>query len=543
MTTASPVPPLVYGLVKTSNIGKGTFGRVYEAKSYGGENLHAVKRLLPIFGSDFIDAIRELDLMVLGQNHPFIIRLTEIRFENPFNSMLSPAKLEHREDTLWPIMIRAKGDVYHLYRHPQIRTLIRPFLKGLFAQLLLALEFLHNHEILHRDIKPENVMLDWEDPTPERPNAIQETMTLQLGDLGMAKPLERGGKATLNVMTPFYKAPEVAMECPYYGPGIDIWSAGVFFFFMLCNKELLAGLDTDKNADILAYINMVLPLANERYPGTGYYNFPPVLNRTTIKQRLENMHRWHPEEWPPQFDVNQTADFLTKMLVLRIDRPSAQELLNDPWFDDMRPMITAVRGQVPTGYIPMPFATRLIPERDTICNVFIHLFNNKQAWGGYYNYRILFLAMDLADRCLAIDGIPSQPMFPMEYQNEAEAQIRAHLLAHTCLYIAMKYFITAPSITGVIPPEYRFPVWMEYLRQSEIHVLRNLLYFSVFRPNLYEVADRRDDDAVLAMLRLICKKPQTAVGMTPIQMWHLVETELQPLMQMNYRVGVPVVRT
>jgi len=85
------------------------------------------------------------------------------------------------------------------------------------AQLLLALEHMHDKQVLHRDIKASNVLV-----TPER--------TLKLIDFGASRTLESADILASTVIgTPFYLAPEM-IEGRGYGPRADVWAVGVLAY-------------------------------------------------------------------------------------------------------------------------------------------------------------------------------------------------------------------------------------------------------------------------------------------------------------------------
>ncbi|KAA6397823.1 MAG: putative Serine/threonine-protein kinase Nek6, partial [Streblomastix strix] len=64
---------------------------------------------------------------------------------------------------------------------PEIERLERIW--QLFAQIILALEFIHSKGVIHRDIKPENIF-------------IMEDETIRLGDFGLARELSERNYAT-----------------------------------------------------------------------------------------------------------------------------------------------------------------------------------------------------------------------------------------------------------------------------------------------------------------------------------------------------------
>lgn len=95
----------------------------------------------------------------------------------------------------------------------------------IFSQLIEAVHYMHDKQIVHRDLKLENMLL-------QKPNDIN---SIKIADFGLAK---KYGQAALSTIcgTPQYVAPEVIKggSTPYtYGKECDLWSCGVILFILL----------------------------------------------------------------------------------------------------------------------------------------------------------------------------------------------------------------------------------------------------------------------------------------------------------------------
>ncbi|XP_019054603.1 PREDICTED: calcium-dependent protein kinase 8-like isoform X1 [Nelumbo nucifera] len=88
--------------------------------------------------------------------------------------------------------------------------------------IIEVVQMCHNHGVMHRDLKPENFLFT--DRT--------EDSVLRAIDFGLSIFFEPGQRFNEIVGSPFYMAPEVLRR--NYGPEVDIWSAGVILYILLC---------------------------------------------------------------------------------------------------------------------------------------------------------------------------------------------------------------------------------------------------------------------------------------------------------------------
>ncbi|KAF9623846.1 hypothetical protein IFM89_005431 [Coptis chinensis] len=80
----------------------------------------------------------------------------------------------------------------------------------------------HENGVMHRDLKPENFLFANK----------KENSALKAIDFGLSVFFQPGERFSEIVGSPYYMAPEVLKR--NYGPEIDIWSAGVILYILLC---------------------------------------------------------------------------------------------------------------------------------------------------------------------------------------------------------------------------------------------------------------------------------------------------------------------
>merc|ERR1719355_461838 len=87
-------------------------------------------------------------------------------------------------------------------------------------QMLLAVNYIHNHGVVHRDLKLENFLYE-----------KKETDHLKLIDFGFSKVFDPTTSMAASCGTLSYMAPEVLSG--QYGRECDMWSLGVIAFILL----------------------------------------------------------------------------------------------------------------------------------------------------------------------------------------------------------------------------------------------------------------------------------------------------------------------
>ena len=186
-------------------------------------------------------------------------------------------------------------------------------IKSFMYQLLTGIAFCHENRVLHRDLKPQNLL-------------ITHSGKLKIGDFGLARAFGIPVNTFSNeVVTLWYRAPDVLLGSRTYNTSIDIWSAGCIMAEMYTGRPLFPG---TTNEDELQKIFRLLGTPSEHsWPGIS--QFP---------EYKHNFHVYATQDlrlFLPQVDATG-LDLLGRMLQLRPElRISAKDALSHAWFRDL----------------------------------------------------------------------------------------------------------------------------------------------------------------------------------------------------------------
>eukprot|EP00048_Salpingoeca_helianthica_P003943 m.72183 g.72183 ORF g.72183 m.72183 type:complete len:307 (-) comp12978_c0_seq2:63-983(-) len=241
---------------RVQKIGEGTFGVVYKAQRTEDGSFVALKEI-PLEGMDdsggvSVSSVREV-ASLRQLDHVNIVRLLDV--------LVSPQHLVLVFEFI-------ESDLKHVMEeYPS--GLPVPRAKAYLLQLLHAIHFSHVRRIMHRDLKPQNLL-------------ISRDGVLKVADFGLSRfSLSRPTQYTVEVVTQWYRAPEVLLSQGKYTAAIDLWSIGCIMAEMLTGRPLFPG-DSEIDQQFRIFRTLGTP-TETTWPGVG----------ETLTQR--GIPRWPPQ--------------------------------------------------------------------------------------------------------------------------------------------------------------------------------------------------------------------------------------------------------
>ncbi|KAI8916820.1 negative regulator of the PHO system [Entophlyctis helioformis] len=307
---------------RQEKLGEGTYATVYKGRSRVTNEAVALKEIhLDAEEGAPSTAIREISLMK-ELKHPNIVRLYDVIHTERTLTLV----FEFMDQDLKKFMDTQAAAAASAYAanggqtppgfvgHGNPSGGIEPGLcRNFMYQLLRGIAFCHENRVLHRDLKPQNLL-------------INSRMELKLADFGLARAFGIPVNTFSNeVVTLWYRAPDVLLGSRNYSTSIDIWSTGCIMAEMYTGKPLFPGKTNDDQ--LLKIFKLFGTPSEATWPSVSEFSeykpnfavYPP----TDIKARL------------PMLD-NLALDFITRMLQYQPHlRISAKDALSHPYFREL----------------------------------------------------------------------------------------------------------------------------------------------------------------------------------------------------------------
>ncbi|XP_044483753.1 mitogen-activated protein kinase homolog NTF6-like [Mangifera indica] len=200
-------------------VGRGAYGIVCRATNSETKESVAIKKITNAFDNR-IDAkrtLREIKLLC-HMDHDNIIKIKDI----------IPPMDKGKFNDVYIVYELMDTDLHQIIRSGQ--SLTDDHCQYFLYQLLRGLKYIHSANVLHRDLKPSNLLLD-------------ANCDLKICDFGLARTTSETDFMTEYVVTRWYRAPELLLNCSEYTAAIDIWSVGCILMEIIRREPLFPGKD------------------------------------------------------------------------------------------------------------------------------------------------------------------------------------------------------------------------------------------------------------------------------------------------------------
>uniref|UniRef100_A0A669EUQ2 Mitogen-activated protein kinase n=1 Tax=Oreochromis niloticus TaxID=8128 RepID=A0A669EUQ2_ORENI len=210
-------------------IGYGAFGVVWSVTDPRDGKRVALKKMPNVFQNlvSCKRVFRELKMLCFFKHENVLSAL----------DILQPPHIDYFEE-IYVVTELMQSDLHKIIVSPQ--PLSSDHAKVFLYQILRGLKYLHSAGILHRDIKPGNLL-------------VNSNCVLKICDFGLARVEEsdESRHMTQEVVTQYYRAPEILMGSRHYSNSIDIWSVGCIFAELLGRRILFQAQSPIQQLDLI----------------------------------------------------------------------------------------------------------------------------------------------------------------------------------------------------------------------------------------------------------------------------------------------------
>lgn len=290
------VPPL-------RPIGRGAYGIVCAAVNSDTHEEVAIKKIANTF-DNIIDAkrtLREIKLL-RHMDHENIIAIKDI---------IRPPQKDNFND-VYIVYELMDTDLHQIIRSNQ--PLNPDHCQYFLYQLLRGLKYVHSANVLHRDLKPSNLLLNG-------------NCDLKIGDFGLARTTSETDFMTEYVVTRWYRAPELLLNCSEYTSAIDVWSVGCIFAEIMTREPLFPG------KDYVHQLRLITELIGS--PDDSSLGFLRSENARKYLRQLPQFGKQNLSAKFPSMSA-EPLDLLEKMLVFDpVKRITVDEALCHPYLSSL----------------------------------------------------------------------------------------------------------------------------------------------------------------------------------------------------------------
>lgn len=288
-------------------IGYGAFGVVWSVTDPRDGKRVALKKMPNVF-QNLVSSkrvYRELKMLCFFK-HDNVLSAQDI---------LQPPHIDFLQE-IYVVTELMQSDLHKIIVSPQALT--SDHVKVFLYQLLRGLKYLHSARILHRDIKPGNLL-------------VNSNCVLKICDFGLARVEEpdENKHMTQEVVTQYYRAPEILMGARHYSSAVDIWSVGCIFAELLGRRILFQAQSPIQQLDLIIDLLGSPSMEDMKYACEGARSH--MLRRPHKPASLTALYMLSNQA------THEAVHLLCQMLVFDPDkRISCTDALAHPYLDEGR---------------------------------------------------------------------------------------------------------------------------------------------------------------------------------------------------------------
>lgn len=285
---------------KLEKIGEGTYGLVHKAQDKRTADLVALKKIRLETEEEGTPSTALREISILKQlQHPNIVRLYDVI---------------HTETNLTLVFEYLDQDLKNYLDACGEKGIDEYTTKSFLYQLLQGIAHCHHNRVIHRDLKPQNLLINMEGE-------------LKLADFGLARgigiPVK---KFTNDVVTLWYRPPDVLLGNTKYSTQIDIWGVGCIFAEMCTGKPLFDG-KSDPHQLMKIFKIIGTPTRQE---------WPEMVHLSLYNENIQNFPGKPLSAVVPRLN-SQGIDLLKRMLRCNPKhRINVKDAMNHAYFADLK---------------------------------------------------------------------------------------------------------------------------------------------------------------------------------------------------------------
>ena len=274
-------------------IGQGGFGKIYRVNEIKAKKLFALKILLEEKCSEknIKDFENEIEILkkLYTEEHSYVLKI--------YDFCIIPINDNNNNRNFFVVDYAEKGDLLHYIKNSS-NGFGEKYAKIIFKKILEGIRFCHEKNICHLDIKAANILLD------DQYNPI-------INDFGLSRKIKDKDEKIIQMNgirgTRFIRCPQMFEEqSTYNGIDADIFSLGTLLYFIVLKGRGF------------------LYAEHKSYDDIKNKNYAHYWERFTYSEELSQ----------------EFKDLYLKMVAYEpIERPSLNDILNDPWLKEINIML------------------------------------------------------------------------------------------------------------------------------------------------------------------------------------------------------------